>query len=313
MVSGKRLMPLSKIVPTCWAVIGSGTLGILTVPFFSSVDSAIAQTVFTNPQLLAHSHVVIEPDSSSALEGENSPHRLPLQPTTTNQPSSPWGDPYTGNGTSTDARGTCHDANTPLIALMPDINSGRSVSSYPTFWFYVPYDSETISRGTFVLQDKEHNEVMEPLEFTLSNTTPGFVSLTFPQDVPPLKANVSYRWFFELYCEDDRTPVYVNGWIEKINLEDTPLTPVLPSSSDGRLSLGQPLRIESPSTPSQMELYSLYRQNFIWFDAVNAILQEWSETPDDGLTEELLSLLQSANVGFNTWPENVDSTPVRYD
>ena len=248
---GQALMPLSKIVPNCWAVIGGSTLGLLTGPFFIGVDSAIAQPVFPNSQLTAHSHVVIEPDSSASLEWENVSHP-PLQSAATNQPSSsPWGDPYTGNGTSADARReACHNVDTPLVALMPDINSGRSISSYPTFWFYVPYDSETISKGIFLLQDKEHNEVMEPLEFTLSNSTPGFVSLTFPQNVPPLKANESFHWYFELYCEDDTIPlVYVDGWIEKINLEDTALTPVLPPSSDGRLSLGHPLGIESPSPP----------------------------------------------------------------
>ena len=185
MVSGISLMPLAKIDPNGWAVMGVGTLGILSGSVFIGVNSAIAQPVFTNPPLVAHSHIVIEPDFSSSLEWKNAPHHLPLQSTPTNQPSSPWGDPYTGNGTSTDARGTCHDANTPLVALMPDINSGRSVSSYPTFWFYVPYDSEMISRGTFLLQDKDHNDVMQPLEFRLSNSTPGFVSLTFPLMSPP--------------------------------------------------------------------------------------------------------------------------------
>ena len=129
-----------------------------------------------------------------------------------------------------------------------------------------------------------------------------------------MKANESYHWYFELYCEDDITvPVYVDGWIEKVNLEDTPLSLGLPSSSDGSLSPGQSQILDSTSPSSPMALYSLYRQNFIWFDAVDAILQEWSETPDDGLTEELLSLFQSANVGFNTWPENAGFTPVRYD
>ena len=256
---------------------------------------AIAHAVPTHSPLLPQNHLIgsrtplpFDPDLTVL-----SSHHLD---NTANQNSSPWGEPYTGSGTSTDSRGSCPGVSAPLVALIPDGNHGRSLSAYPTFWFYVPYNTETIDHGVFLLQDENHNDVITPLTFSLSNT-PGFVSVTLPASEQPLKANNPYHWYFELYCQDNHvSPVSVDGWIEKTSLV--------------QIDSGE--RSASPLLESRPDFsfYPLYRQNFIWFDAVDAVIQEWSEMPNEQLTEELLSLLQSANVDLEEWPANSVPTPV---
>lgn len=279
-------------------------------------DSAIAQSVLTNGLFSPRNSFVSESDVPSEPTRLNVDRNSSLRTPTSqqsNQQSSPWGDePHTGSSTSTDARGNCPGVSTPLVALMPDINYGRSVSSTPTLWFYVPYDSETISRGEFVLQDEDHNNVIEPQAFTLSNT-PGFVSLMIPSSESPLKTNQSYHWFFELYCEEDSSsPVYVEGWIEKTPLDGGPGSSA-PFSPFNPLLDTQDFPPQTPLNGPQ-HLYSLYQQNSIWFDAVNILIKEWSESPDDALLRsEVLSLLQSANVDINPLPETTTFSDVRYD
>ncbi|MEM9215882.1 MAG: DUF928 domain-containing protein [Cyanobacteria bacterium P01_F01_bin.150] len=281
-------------------------------------DALAASPVTGDVSHARHLHAADGSALSAAMALNRVSENTPSAPSSNQQPS-PWGDPYTGNGTSTDARGSCLGVDVPLVALIPDINHGRSLASQPTLWFYVPYSSETISRGIFLLQNRDHDNVIAPLEFTLPGT-PGFVSLTLPPSAQSLKANEAYRWYFELYCADNNeSPIYVNGWIEKTVLENSSFHAEDGLSdqahySDTQLTCSEILNPGTLSNPQPEYLYSWYRQNFIWFDAVDTILQQWTETPDDYLlTEELQALLQSANVEFNTLPENFSSTAIQYD
>ena len=284
---------------------GLATISLLSWEMFLSTSTfmAVAHPHSADSTLTAHGHLahprtLALPEAGRATSSSQA---------SSSDAASPWGDPYTGNGTSTDSRGSCPGVSSPLVALMPDVNSGRSLSDYPTFWFYVPYNSETIASGEFLLQDVEHNDVISPVAFTLSNT-PGFVSVTLPSSAPPLKANQPYHWYFELYCQGNTvSPVYVDGWIEKTSLDQDHLDSHLPSETSTNVGS------VSTSNENEMSLYSLYRDHFIWFDALDTIIQEWSEMPNQDLADELLSLLQSANVDIEEWPAHTELTPVLYE
>lgn len=214
-----------------------------------------------------------------------------------------WGRPYTGNGTSTDARSGCAaGSEDPLVALVPDVNFGRSLSSHPTLWFYVP-DSSLLTAGSFVLVDEDHNDVLPPLEFTLGNT-PGFVGVRLPKSASSIETNKSYHWYFELYCDDSSSAVSVDGWIERT-------TPAEWGTDDASTVSEQwsDQAIESPN----LQTYDFYRNHFIWFDAFDFMFQEWSETHTDAAKEELLSLMQSANVALNAWPMDASVIQISYD
>ena len=218
------------------------------------------------------------------------------------QPS-PWGRPYTGNGTSTDARSSCAGSEEPLIALVPDINLGRSLSSHPTLWFYVPYGSELFTKGSFVLVDEDHNDVLHPLDFTLDNT-PGFVGVRLPKSASFIETNKSYHWYFELFCDDASSVISVDGWIERSNV------PEWDTNDDS--TAPEQWSDQTVQSPNQ-QAYDFYRNHFIWFDAFDVMFQEWSDTNSDDAKEELLSLLQSANVALNSWPRDASVTQISYD
>ncbi|NER30377.1 MAG: DUF928 domain-containing protein [Symploca sp. SIO1C4] len=195
---------------------------------------------------------------------------------------SDWGEPHTGSQTATGARNDCPDINSYLTALMPKTNWGKTVSQSPTFWFYVPYTSEQIAFGKFVLQDKEGFNKIEPIQFTLPET-PGFVSFTLSETTPPLEVETDYYWAFELYCNpQNRTPLYVEGWIQW----------TLPSEDmNNQLDVG--------TTPA----HQVYWKNAIWFDAVNELTQQRLMQPMDRVLEaEWLRLLQDGGLDTEQLP-----------
>lgn len=192
-----------------------------------------------------------------------------------------WGKPHTGNQTGTGSRNDCPDVSASLIALMPNTNWGKTVSQSPTFWFYVPYTSEQIAVGEFVLQDAEGFDQIEPIQLTLP-ATPGLVSFTLP-DTTSLEVGTDYYWAFELYCNPhSRTPLYVEGWIQR----------VLPSGDMSE-------QLDAETTP----MYRVYWENAIWFDAVNELAQQRLAQPTDGALEaEWLRLLQDAGLDTEQLP-----------
>lgn len=191
-----------------------------------------------------------------------------------------WGEPHTGSQTGTGQRNDCPDVSGSLTALMPKTNWGKTVSQSPTFWFYVPYSSEQIAVGKFVLQDEQGINQIKPIQFTLPET-PGFVSFTLPETAPLLEVGTDYYWAFELYCHSkSRTPIYVEGWIQR-------------SLANG--DIGNQRDVEAN------QMYQVYWENRIWFDAVNELTQQRFKQPNDrALETEWLRLLQDA--GLDTEP-----------
>lgn len=197
-----------------------------------------------------------------------------------------WGEPHTGSQTGTGQRNDCPDVNGSLTALIPKTNWGKTVSQSPTFWFYVPYSSEQIAVGKFVLQDEQGINQIEPIQFTLPET-PGFVSFTLPETAPILEVGLDYYWAFELYCHPkSRTPIYVEGWIQR---------------GIANSNMGNQGDVEAN------QIYQVYWENRIWFDVVNELTQQRLKQPTDkALEAEWLRLLQEG--GLET--EQLSTEPI---
>lgn len=187
-----------------------------------------------------------------------------------------WGDPHTGSQTGGEARGDCPVVDIPLTALIPDTHWGKSISQTPTIWFYVPYSSEQITYGEFVLQDEQGFDVINPVQFTLPET-PGFVGLALPESIPVLETETTYAWAFQLYCNSaERTPVYVEGWIQRV-------TPTEEISS----------QLDEETTPT----YQVYWENAIWFDAVDELIQQRLAQPSNRVLQaEWIQLLEDGGL-----------------
>ncbi|NJK67690.1 MAG: DUF928 domain-containing protein [Microcoleus sp. SU_5_3] len=108
----------------------------------------------------------------------------------------------------TGTRGSCEEtAGVPFTPLLPPHDSDFLVSTItdrPTFWFYVPYSSQSVSYGTFSLEDAEGNRLYK-MDFKLPES-PGIVSVHLPKEQKPLEINKTYRWYFRLYCSSQNSP-----------------------------------------------------------------------------------------------------------
>jgi Domain of Unknown Function (DUF928) len=125
----------------------------------------------------------------------------------------------------TGTRGPCEDtAGVPFTPLLPRQGSDFSASTitgYPTFWFYVPYSNQSISYGTFSLEDAAGNRIYK-LNFKLPET-PGIVSVYIPKQQKPLEVNNTYRWYFRLYCSSQKSSesnsVFHTGLVQRVTQE----------------------------------------------------------------------------------------------
>lgn len=180
----------------------------------------------------------------------------------------PKGDSTPG-GTRPEA--TCEETDIELTALNQNAGKDFTASESPTFWFYVPYQSDKIRYMEFSLHDREEKTTIYSTQVKLEGQ-PGIIKISIPLGVNSLpEPNELYRWYFSLDCEPDTTEEFdrvLNGWVRWLPMD-------LPEES----SL----------------LYAFYWQNEIWHDAITNLAERYFANPENTELErawtELLSLL----------------------
>lgn len=193
------------------------------------------------------------------------------------------GDGKPGNGTAGDSRDGCPSVEPKLTVLMPDSNLGRTTLEQPTIWFYVPYTSTQIALAIFSLQDTSGEDVGDPIEFSLPDESPGFVSVTLPEALSLESTDTPYHWYFELYCDVNGSPVYVDGWVEQVG-----------ASPD----------LQSQLADGEIPTDVAYTNNVIWFDAIAALAELRTQNPTDTeLAERWQALLTATGVSLGYLPE----------
>ncbi|HAZ47549.1 MAG TPA: hypothetical protein DCZ55_24610 [Cyanobacteria bacterium UBA11371] len=207
------------------------------------------------------------------------------------------GRPSPTTRTPTTSRGTCPSTNPDLTALIPINNWGQTVAERPTFWFYVPYDSQQVSSGEFVLQEEvpgEQPKLIYEISFTLPKT-PGLVSFKIPSTKPPLEIDKNYSWYFKLYCppQDEpaadpklELPVLVKGSVQRVKP-----TPELESE------------LKAATEPE----YKVYTNHLIWYDALDNLTKlRITQPTTTKLTDEWTELLSLKGVkGDDLDPEKL--------
>ena len=134
---------------------------------------------------------------------------------------------------------------------------GLTTASEPIFWFYVSYSSTLAAE--FVLQNAAGQTVYQT-PVALSGT-PGLVSLSLPSTASPLEIGKSYHWYFNIYCQPQQPPVFVNGWIKR-----EPLKPALKS----QLALA-----------TLKQRVAVFAAHGFWYDALTASAQLRRTDPKD--------------------------------
>ena len=193
------------------------------------------------------------------------------------------GDGQPGNGSAGGSRDGCPSVETQLTVLIPDTNVGRTTFEQPTLWFYVPYAPAQIKLATFSLQDASGEDIGDPVEVSLPSKSPGFVSITLPQSLAIESTDTQYHWYFELYCDANGSPVYVDGWIERVE-----------KSTELQTQLDNEALAEDLA----------YTNSLIWFDAIATLATLRTQNPNDSeLLQRWQTLLTATGVSLGDLPE----------
>ncbi|MBD0306612.1 MAG: DUF928 domain-containing protein, partial [Microcoleus sp. T1-bin1] len=96
-------------------------------------------------------------------------------------------------------RGGCASSSQlSLTALVPKNKIARTVSDYPTFFFYLPQTEAELAE--FILEDESGKEIYQQ-DLTIKNLS-GVIGVSIPANtnVPPLEVGKKYTWVFSLVC-----------------------------------------------------------------------------------------------------------------
>lgn len=160
-------------------------------------------------------------------------------------------------------RGPCEEATgipfTPLLPVNSSGFSGYTLTGYPTFWFYVAYNSFALT-GKFSIENAKKTQVYQT-NLKLPQT-PGFVSVSIPATEKPLEKNQAYRWTFTINCPSSDPLDYPKVW-----------------------HTGTVQRIDMPALENQLktakleERTKLYITNSIWYDAPTDVAKISERSP----------------------------------
>ncbi len=172
-----------------------------------------------------------------------------------------------------------------LTALAPEYPTqlvlGLTTQMRPTFWFYVPYNSDSIY-AKLVLED-ENNQIIYK---TFLKGTPGVVGVKLPATSEGLKNGKRYHWYFNIYCQQDNEFLTsVEGDVQRKSLD-----PIVQSQLD-------------KATPQQQ--VALYAANGIWYEALTSLANlRRTKAQDALLASDWTSLLVSVGL------QNIAAEPI---
>ncbi len=174
-----------------------------------------------------------------------------------------------------------------LTALAPEYSGsqlvlGSTTQMRPTFWFYVPYKSDS-TFAKLVVEDDENNQTIYKTPLT---GTPGVVSVSLPSTSSALKIGKRYHWYFNIYCKQD------NEFITSVegDVQLLALNPIVQSQLD-------------KATPQQQ--VALYAANGIWYEALTTLANlRRTSKQDANLDSDWASLLESVGL------QNIAAEPI---
>ncbi|MBE9129478.1 MULTISPECIES: DUF928 domain-containing protein [unclassified Coleofasciculus] len=191
------------------------------------------------------------------------------------------------------SRGGCtgNSNSQPMKVLLPEfeesdisIQSESTVEANPTFFVHIPETSAP--QAEFLLVDENLKPIYDET-FQLKGTpTVAIINVPENSEIPSLKVNQKYRWYFSLICDpDDPTSdsspgakPTVWGSIKRVEPSD---------------SLANQLETTPPSARPE-----IFAEAGIWNDALTSLAQLIVANPNDTtLREDWKSLLESVGLG----------------
>ena len=220
--------------------------------------------------------------SQFAVMGQVIPQLPPGKPDTGSggprfiQPKEDIDAPPTGSVRS--VRGGCASSNQlNLTALVPKNKIGRTVSDYPTFFFYLPQTEAELAE--LILEDESGNQIYQQ-DLTIKNLS-GVIGVSIPANtnVPPLEVGKNYTWKFTVVCDpqDSSSDQLETGIVRRVELT------------------ADILRQLDVADPRQKTV--IYAENGIWQDALGTLAAARRANPNDtDLAADWESLLDSVTL-----------------
>ena len=176
-------------------------------------------------------------------------------------------------------RGRCGDLpQASFTALVPENKIARTVSDYPTFFFYLPKPNAELAE--FILEDENGNQIYRQA-LTIKNLS-GVIGVSIPAttNMPPLEVGKSYTWKFTVVCDvEDRSSDQLEiGTVRRVELSAEILREL--ENADLRQKTG------------------IYAENGIWHDALGTLAAARRANPNDPVVKtDWESLLDSVTLG----------------
>jgi hypothetical protein len=123
-------------------------------------------------------------------------------------------DAFSARGFANDGSRNDHRAANPELQLLaPNNHIPTTVSTHPTFYWYISATSLPV-RFTLV----EPGVIKPVADRRFLVTRPGVVGVKLPSDVPGLVAGKQYRWTVAIVCDEERPSAntYAYGWISRV-------------------------------------------------------------------------------------------------
>ncbi|MEM7594800.1 MAG: DUF928 domain-containing protein [Cyanobacteria bacterium P01_A01_bin.83] len=163
--------------------------------------------------------------------------------------------PQSSAGGASRSIGQCimqaENSNLPLTPLLPADALGLTVSSHPTVLAYLP---EINANKVFFSWQDENNQEHYQTILPIANQE-GIISLTLPEDAPPLEVGKNYQWALAIMCDGRLQPdsPMIQGQIQRVEVE--------PSVSDRLVSA------------NALEIAAIYGEAGIWYETVATLAQ----------------------------------------
>jgi|ERR687885_1222060 hypothetical protein len=176
-------------------------------------------------------------------------------------------------------RGQCENfPQASVTALVPENKIGRTVSDYPTFFFYLPQPNAELAE--FTLED-ENGNLIYGQALTIKNLS-GVIGVSIPanKNVPPLEVGKNYIWKFSLICdpEDRSSDQLESGIVRRVELSPDILR-----------------KLENAAGPRKTFIYA---ENGIWQDALSNLAAARRANPNNPVFQtDWESLLDSVRLG----------------
>ena len=191
-----------------------------------------------------------------------------------------------GGGTRCTQGTVCH-AQKPLVAIMPQSNLAVTTEAYPTLLFHLPV-FENEQQVEFVLYNSADELVYDATFDIVGESGITGIDLSEAENLAPLAVDETYKWYFLIVSEERSQDIVVDGWIQRVDLDEWVQQQEIASDFGSRLE----------DAASLQRFGLLGEEAGLWHDAAFALHQLRQVEPDnEEVAAEWAQLLQAMDLG----------------